>query len=87
MNDERKSLYFSMTLGYTGLLLIGLATMRSISVNHDSQGQAFGIIGFLLVWVYVRFTEKKLGISDKEFIISKVIFVAVFSILTFWWYF
>ncbi|QST00980.1 hypothetical protein IMZ31_05255 [Pontibacillus sp. ALD_SL1] len=86
MNDEKKSLYFYMTLGYTGLLLIGLATMRLISVIHDSQGQAFGIFGLLLVWAYVRFMEKKLGISNKEFIISKVIFVVIFSILTFWFY-
>ncbi|GGD14176.1 hypothetical protein [Pontibacillus salipaludis] len=86
MNDEKKNLYFYMTLGYTGLLLIGLATMRLLSVIHDFQGQAFGIGGFLLVWAYVRFMEKKLGISNKEFIISKVIFVVVFSIFTFWFY-
>ncbi|WP_345240627.1 hypothetical protein [Pontibacillus salipaludis] len=79
MNEEKKSLYFYMMLGYTGLLLIGLATMRQISVIQDFQGQAFGIVGLVLVWAYVRFMEKKLGISNKEFIISKVIFVVVFS--------
>lgn len=87
MNDEKKSLYLYMTVGYIGLLLIGLAAMRYISVFHDMLGQSFALFGFIFITVYLRSLEKKLGISKKEFIISKAILIVVFSILTFWLYF
>ncbi|KGP92394.1 hypothetical protein N780_01865 [Pontibacillus chungwhensis BH030062] len=87
MKSEKKSLYFYMSVGYLGLLLVGLAAMRFIAVFHDSTGQAYALFGFLLVVIYIRFVEKKLGISNKEFILGKVILIVVFSILTFWLYF
>ncbi|MGP4109209.1 hypothetical protein [Virgibacillus sp. L01] len=87
MNDEKKSLYLYMTVGYIGLLLIGLAAIRYISVFHDPLGQGFTLFGFIFITVYLRFMEKKLGISKKEFIISKAILIVVFSILAFWLYF
>lgn len=39
MSEERKELYFYMVLGYTGLFLMGLATMRYIAVLQDGQGR------------------------------------------------
>ncbi len=87
MNDQKKSLYFYMTVGYIGLLLIGLAAMRYISVLHDTLGQSFALFGFIFVITYLRYTEKKMGVSKREFIISKVIFVVVFLILSIWLYF
>ncbi len=76
-----------MTVGYIGLLLIALAAMRYILIIHDTLGQSLVLFGFIFVTVYLRFVEKKLGISKKEFIISKAIFIAVFSSLAFWLYF
>ncbi|WP_138420845.1 hypothetical protein [Aquibacillus sediminis] len=87
MNDEKKSLYFYMTIGYIGLLLIGLAAMRYISVFNDTLGLNFVLFGFIFVTEYLRFLGKKLGISKKESNISKAILIVVFSILTFWLYF
>ncbi|MFG6116879.1 hypothetical protein ACGTN9_17135 [Halobacillus sp. MO56] len=87
VDKKIKNLYFYMTVGYIGLFLIGLATLRFISVFHDPQGQAFAFFGFLLVMAYIRFMEKKLGISKKAFVLSKVIFSIVFSIFAFWLYF
>ncbi|RKL65878.1 hypothetical protein CR203_18690 [Salipaludibacillus neizhouensis] len=85
MNDEKKSFYLYMAVGYTGLLLIGLAAIRYISVFHDTLGQSLALFGFIFVTVYIRFAEKKLGISKKESIISNAILIVV--LFAFWLYF
>ncbi|WP_077622674.1 hypothetical protein [Sediminibacillus massiliensis] len=83
MTDEKKTLYFYMSVGYTGLLFVALAAMRYTSYINDSLGYAMVLFGFLMVISYVRFLEKKLGLTKMEFVVSKAVFVIVFAIISF----
>lgn len=83
MHEDKKGLYFYMMIGYVGIFLIGLAGMRFASVYLDSEGFGLSLFGFLMVGVYLNFLEQKLGIKRKDFIISKVVLLVVFAILSF----
>ncbi|MFC5711799.1 hypothetical protein ACFPU1_03305 [Thalassorhabdus alkalitolerans] len=87
MSEERKELYFYMVLGYTGLFLMGLATMRYIAVLQDGQGQVISMFGFLLTVAYIKHMEKRLSIRKKVIVLTNIIFTAGFSIVSFVLYF
>lgn len=38
MNDENKKKYLRLVIGYSGLLLVGLAAVRHITVIQDTIG-------------------------------------------------
>lgn len=70
MSDGKNSLYFYMTIGHIGLLLIALVVMRFISVFRDTPGQILGLVGFMFIGIYLRFLEKKMGVSKKVSVVS-----------------
>ncbi|MCP3027091.1 hypothetical protein [Halobacillus sp. A5] len=77
MTEEKKSLYFFMVLGYTGLVLVGLAFMT----YDNNTGRFLALFGYLLINTYIDFTEKKIGVTKKESALFKIPAVILLMIL------
>ncbi|QHE51563.1 hypothetical protein [Pontibacillus sp. HMF3514] len=77
-----KEIYFYLSLGYAGLLFFGIAMFRYMIVFDDTLGQAFCFFGVLLIAAFIRFVERRLGVSIKESNVTKVIFITFFVALT-----
>ncbi|WP_053217566.1 hypothetical protein [Virgibacillus senegalensis] len=84
--NERKTLYFYLGLGYTGLLLTGLGALRFISIYHDKTGHAFSLFAFMMLSAYIRYTERKLEVGSKVKFLGKAAFVFLFFLLSLWLY-
>ncbi|WP_431802329.1 hypothetical protein [Halobacillus andaensis] len=66
-----------MALGYTGLVLIGLAFMT----YDNNTGRSLALFGFLLINMYINFTEKKIGVTKKESTLFRIPAVVILMIL------
>ncbi|KHE70907.1 hypothetical protein [Halobacillus sp. BBL2006] len=86
MKQEKKTQYLYMTIGNLGILLIGLAAMRSTTILNDRLGYALTFLGFLMVIIYQDFLEEKMGYRKKERYWVKGIFITIFAVLSYFLY-
>jgi hypothetical protein len=70
-----------LVIGYSGLILIGLAELRFISVIHDTVGYALTMFGYLCLANYFMFAEDKIGVTTKEKVIFRIGFIVILGLL------
>jgi hypothetical protein len=66
MNEEQAKKHIHLIMGYSGLLLIGLAIFRNLSVVKDHVGYGFLTFGTLFLIVYFKLADDKIGATRKE---------------------
>ncbi|MCR8847952.1 hypothetical protein NQ095_05995 [Rossellomorea sp. SC111] len=66
MKEEQAKKHIYLIMGYSGLLLIGLAVFRNLSVEKDHVEYGFLTFGSLFLIVYFKFADDKIGATKKE---------------------
>lgn len=86
MNEDSKKNYFHLVIGYSGLLLIGLAVLRFISVTQDTVGYTLTMFGYICLVTYFKFADNKIGVTTKEKVIFRISFIVILGLLAFFIY-
>lgn len=80
LKENKQTLYFYMTLGTIGTVLILLAAMKYMIKENDYIGYINIFFGFLLTISYINYLEKRAGISKKltwiRVIVSMILFLS-----------
>lgn len=79
MKEEKKNLYVYIVIGYLAILLLTIAAMKFKFLNDDNTGFLIIVFGYLLMISFIRFMERKIGVSQKGRIISRAIFMALLA--------
>ncbi|MRG85762.1 hypothetical protein [Salinibacillus xinjiangensis] len=66
MDEEKQRRHLAMMLGHIGLLLFGLAMMRFMEEFDDTLGQGLVLFGILFLGPYLKFLEKRAGVTKME---------------------
>ncbi|MGM0852754.1 MAG: hypothetical protein ACQEWI_09110 [Bacillota bacterium] len=80
MKDEQAKKYIHLVLGYTGLLLIGIAILRNLSVIQDTVGYALTMFGYFFLVTYFKYADHKMGATKKEKAFFRIGFLVVLGI-------
>lgn len=72
IDKQNKQLYFSLALGTTGMVLIGLGIMRYFTLTDDAIGFGLSLLGFIIANNYLLYIEKKAGINSKTVRIQSI---------------
>ncbi|GEL78452.1 hypothetical protein [Tenuibacillus multivorans] len=83
MSKEIKDKYLYLVIGYTGLLLIGLAVLRSISVMQDTSSYVLTMFGYACCVSYFKFADNKIGATKKDKLIFRVGFLVALLVIAF----
>ncbi|MFI8684891.1 hypothetical protein [Rossellomorea sp. NPDC077527] len=81
MKEEQARKHMYLILGYSGLLLIGLAILRNLSVVNDHVGYGLTMFGYLLLVSYFKFADDKIGATRKEKAFYRIGFLVVLVIV------
>ncbi|MBR3118693.1 hypothetical protein [Oceanobacillus profundus] len=87
MKENKQALYFNMTLGTIGIILVAIAAMRYLIKENDNLGYAIILFGFILTVGYINYLEKRAGISKKLSWIRIIVSSILFLIFTYFLYF
>lgn len=85
MKETKK--YLHLIVGYTGLLLIGIAILRSLSVFLDTIGYALTMIGYFFISFYFKFADEKIGATKKEKAIFRIGFLCILGVVALYIYY
>ncbi|WP_201712793.1 hypothetical protein [Rossellomorea arthrocnemi] len=81
MKEEQARKHMHLILGYSGLLLIGLAILRNLSVARDHVGYGLTMFGYLFLVSYFKFADDKIGATRKEKAFYRIGFFALLAIV------
>ncbi|WP_226672360.1 hypothetical protein [Rossellomorea aquimaris] len=81
MKEEQARKHIHLILGYSGLLLIGLAIFRNLSFAKDHVGYGFMMFGSLLLISYFKFADDKMGATKKEKVFYRIGLVVLLGII------
>lgn len=78
-DNDRGTLYFKMSIGTLGLIIIVVGLFKYIeTVGGDS---IYALIGFPLTMIYLNYLEEKAGISKKILWIKSIIAISLLFII------
>ncbi|WP_181349281.1 hypothetical protein [Thalassobacillus sp. CUG 92003] len=80
MSEEKKQMYFYLTMGYIGILFLVLTGLRLIMLD-DIMGNTLAVLSLLFIGSYRRYMERKLIPDTKGRRIIKRIFVGLLIII------
>jgi hypothetical protein len=84
MSDETNEKYIYLIVGYAGLLLIGIAISRSLSVlleHLDPVDYGLTMFGYIFLVSYFRFADDKIGASKKEKAFFRISLLAILGLV------
>ena len=55
LKENKQALYFNMTLGTIGIILVAIAAMRYLIKENDNLGYAIILFGFILTVGYINY--------------------------------
>ncbi|MCZ8541897.1 hypothetical protein MKY29_11395 [Psychrobacillus sp. FSL K6-2365] len=77
--NDRGTLYFNMSIGTLGLLIIAVGLFKYVeTVGGDSS---YTLLGFPLTMIYLNYLEGKAGISKKILWIKSIIAISLLIII------
>lgn len=77
--NDRGTLYFNMSIGTLGLLIIVVGLFKYVeTVGGDSL---YVLLGFPLTMIYLNYLEGKAGISKKILWIKSIIAISLLFII------
>lgn len=77
--NDRGTLYFNMSIGTLGLLIIVVGLFKYVqTVGGDSS---FVLLGFPFTMIYLNYLEGKAGISKKILWIKSIIAISLLFII------
>ncbi|RRN72895.1 hypothetical protein EI200_06905 [Peribacillus simplex] len=86
MDKEKNHLYLNMFFGTIGIVLVGISALKYQVVMDDIEGYIISYAGFIFTAGYIKYIEKKAGISNKIIWIKAGISIALFLIISFIFY-
>ncbi|GEN44448.1 hypothetical protein [Alkalibacillus haloalkaliphilus] len=86
MSSENSKKYIHLIIGYSGLLLIGLAVLRSLSVTQDTVGYALTMLGYLLLAQYFLFADTKIGATKINKAILRISLLVMLGLMAIYIY-
>ncbi|MGE7879716.1 hypothetical protein [Peribacillus muralis] len=86
LKENKQALYFNMTLGTIGPMLIALAALR-YNAKGDYTGYIMIFLGVVLTISYIGHLEKKAGISKKWTAIRVIVTLVLLFLFSYSLYF
>jgi hypothetical protein len=88
LSDETNEKYIYLIVGYAGLLLIGIAILRSLSVSviQDTLDYALTMFGYIFLLSYFKFADDKIGATKKEKAFFRISLLAILGLVALYLY-
>jgi hypothetical protein len=88
LSDETNEKYIYLIVGYAGLLLIGIAILRSLSVSviQDTLDYALTMFGYIFLMSYFKFADDKIGATKNEKAFFRISLLAILGLVALYLY-
>ncbi|MYL20987.1 hypothetical protein GLW04_13870 [Halobacillus litoralis] len=80
LSEDKKQMYFSLTMGYIGVLFVVLTGFRMVWID-DSMGSILVLMSLIFIRGFWRYVEEKFIPETRERRIIKSVFLSMLFIV------